>query len=105
MLQQKNAKKTITLFILLCVCVVVLFGIKYNVRQKSKRLNHIEDSIRQALESIHILKAELAYLTRPEYIKNLSDKYLDLEQISKKHLISIEDIGDISSIYDNSQHK
>lgn len=67
-----------------------LFVIKYKVQQINKELIQVEAAIKQESESIHILKAELAYLSKPQVIKQLSDKYLNLQLIQPEQFSLID---------------
>ncbi len=98
MLNLSNYQKLMVLLvsILFFIGIILLFGIKYNVRQESKRLSRIENEIEKTINNIRVLKAELTYLMRPEYIQQLSDKYLGLTPISKSHIIDLNDLDDFN---------
>ena len=74
--------------ILLGVCACSLFAIKYHVQLLNKNLKGINAEILETKKNIHVLKAELTYLSKPEKIKKISDEKLDLVYASKSQVIS-----------------
>ena len=63
--------------IILSSIIILLFSIKYKVILQYKELNWINYQISEQINSLQILKAELAYLTTPERINRLQKKYLN----------------------------
>jgi cell division protein FtsL len=86
--------KSVPIFtlLLLFVGIVSLFSVKYVVRQENKKLHQVEVEIRQTYENIHVLRAELAYLMRPEHIKNVAEQLLDLFPVKKENVVSLENL-------------
>lgn len=72
--------------------VLGLFHIKYTVKNLKKDLLEINSQITDSKDEIHTLKAEWAYLSSPERIKRLSDRYLDLEFSSSSQVKFESDI-------------
>ena len=58
---------------------------------KKQELNWLNSQISQEENNIRILKAELAYLVTPERINKLQAKYLNLKNIDKSQLKSLEE--------------
>ena len=69
-----------------------LFYVKHVVQNLEEDLTQFERSIASDKEEIHVLKAEWAYLSRPERVKNLASRYLDLAPTSS------DQIADVTSI-------
>ena len=76
--------------ILILGSVLSLFTIKSKVMAKKQELNWLNSQISQEENNIQILKAELAYLVTPERINKLQAKYLNLKNIDKSQLKSLE---------------
>lgn len=76
--------------ILILGSVLSLFTIKSKVIAKKQELNWLNSQISQEENNIQILKAELAYLVTPERINKLQAKYLNLKNIDKSQLKSLE---------------
>lgn len=65
------------------VCALVagalaVYEVKYEVRDIKQDVHALETKIAEEKEAIHVLDAEWAYLTRPERLRRLSEKYLSL---------------------------
>ena len=74
---------------LLIVIILTLFSIKSRVIIQNKELNWLNSQISQEKNNIQILKAEIAYLTTPERINKLQQKYLNLKMFLKNYIIII----------------
>ncbi len=55
-----------------------LFTIKDNVMNIRSELGEVTKQIQDESDKIHLLKAELAYLTSPSRLKALNDQYIKL---------------------------
>ena len=85
-------------FSLLLICysvlilgsVLLLFTVKSKVIAKREELNWLNSQIAQEENNIQILKAELAYLTTPKRINKLQAKYLNLKNMDKSRIKSLE---------------
>jgi hypothetical protein len=80
--------------------VVVLFllgSLTYAVKQKVADLDHrlaqIEAEIIQYQESLHVLNAEWAYLTRPERLQALVESKTSLHQVQGVELVSYKEFN------------
>jgi cell division protein FtsL len=76
---------------LLIVTILTLFSIKSKVITQNKELSWLNNQILQEKNNIQILKAELAYLTTPERINNLQQKYLNLKSIDKRQYQTLDE--------------
>lgn len=51
-------------------------------------LKEVKKQVQYEQDTIHILKAELAYLTSPERLRELSNQYLNLKSIKVVQMIA-----------------
>ena len=74
-------------FILLGISVFGLFQIKFKVQNLNRELAEIKQQLEHEKSSIHILKAEWAYLNQPERLNRLSKKFLDLKELRSEQIM------------------
>ena len=74
-------------FILLGISVFGLFQIKFKVQNLNRELAEIKQQLEHEKSSIHILKAEWAYLNQPERLNRLSKKFLDLKELKSEQIM------------------
>ena len=67
-----------------------VYLIKYSVQNIQRDVVIARDSLSHEQESLHLLKAEWAYLNRPERLRQLAERHLDLVPLDSK---KIEEIG------------
>jgi hypothetical protein len=80
----------IPVYLALILCVSVsfsLFMIKDNVMLLRAELSQVKKQIQYEQDTIHILKAELSYLTSPERLRVLADHYSSLKSIKVTQMI------------------
>lgn len=65
-----------------------LFVVENRVENMRDDLAEIDRQIHADKEAIHVLKAEWAYLTRPERIASLSKQYLKLEPVQSAQIVT-----------------
>lgn len=85
-----------SLLLLLIVCSVYGWGVyqlKYRVVHLESTLNGVKRQMIAEKESIHILRAEISYVTRPEQVAKLSAKYLDLSPINVAQIYALSDVA------------
>lgn len=83
--------------IILAICAVFLFTIKYKVQILNKELNNINSQILTEKENIHVLQAEYAYLTSHKRIQKLADQHLNLQTPKPHQIIEFEKFKRASS--------
>ncbi len=72
-------KSPIYIVVIVCLMsVYTLFTIKENVMSIRGELTEVNSQVQDEIDKIHLLKAELAYLTSPERLKALNDEYVKL---------------------------
>ena len=74
------------------VAGVGLFTLKYDVSESEELLATLRLETNTYNQEIHILKAEWAYLNRPDRLDKLGRRFLVLEPTLANQTIAIEDI-------------
>ena len=80
-------QRYILFFILLGISVFGLFQIKFKVQNLNRELVELKLQLEQEKSSIHVLKAEWAYLNQPERLDRLAKKFLDLVELKPEQII------------------
>ncbi|MFD2234621.1 cell division protein FtsL, partial [Phaeospirillum tilakii] len=80
-----------TLWIGLAACIGVgLFLIKHEVKLKEQRLDELNAQIRANQQSVHVLRAEWAYLNDPVRLRGLAEKYLGMHPVQPSQIASLD---------------
>ncbi len=74
-------------FILLGISVFGLFQIKFKVQNLNRELAELRQQLEHEKRSIHVLKAEWAYLNQPERLNRLTKKFLDLKELKPEQIM------------------
>jgi hypothetical protein len=69
---------TIGVLVLAAASSYGLYEIKYEVQHLEEYYNDLSQDLLEDQEAIHILKAEWSYLSRPERLQELSERFLAL---------------------------
>jgi cell division protein FtsL len=69
-----------------------LFYVKHIVENLEEDLSALEKSISTDADEVHVLRAEWAYLSRPERVQKLAGTYLDLEPASGSQIADVKAI-------------
>ena len=77
----------ITILLLFVACVFVLFQVKFKVQNLHRELVEIKQQLEHEKNSVYILKAEWAYLNKPERLQRLAVKFLDLAELKSEQII------------------
>ncbi len=78
---------------LLLVAFIGIYQLKYQVRELRRDTISLRTEVEEEYRSLHILRAEWAYLTRPERLAQLNERHLKLEKLKPGQLMS-EDMLD-----------
>ncbi len=65
---------------------MVLYLVKYSVQNIQRDVDFARSELAQEKESLHLLKAEWAYLNRPDRLQRLASKHLDLVPLDSKRI-------------------
>ena len=63
-----------------------LFSLKFVAEGKERQLRALQNQVQDDQRAIRVLKAEWAYLNRPDNIQDLAVKYLGLRPLAPKHI-------------------
>jgi len=63
------------------------YTIKYQTSYRSEQIAKTKLEIKAEQDAIAVLRAEWAFLTRPERLQQLSDKYLDLKPMAVAQIV------------------
>ncbi len=66
---------------------VYAYSVKYETILFSEQIVKVHHAIEQEQDRISMLRAEWAYLSRPERVQALADKHLDMLQLGKDQII------------------
>ena len=91
MITTSLAKCQLIIFVLFAG--IGIYELKTIKIQKEKIISNLENKIKKKNERIRLLKAELAYLSRPQRIEKLATELLNMKTILP---IDIWDIKDLS---------
>ncbi|WP_040565990.1 cell division protein FtsL [Magnetospirillum molischianum] len=79
------------LWIGLAACIGVgLFLIKHEVKDQERRLNALNTEIRSNQESVHVLRAEWAYLNDPTRLRALAERHLGMRPVQPTQMASLD---------------
>lgn len=87
-------KRSITL-ITLCVLIVVSYGLynlKYEVEDLQDHANALRAQMEEDRRAIKVLEAEWAYLSRPDRLQKLSQKFLTLQPTVARQVGGVADL-------------
>ncbi len=75
------------------VCFAVLamgvYLVKYSVQDVQREVAAVKRELAVEKESLHLLNAEWAYLNRPDRLRQLADRHLDLVPLDSKQINSV----------------
>lgn len=66
---------------------VYAYSIKYETILFSEQIVKVQHSIEREQDRIAMLRAEWAYITRPERLQMLTEKHLDMQQLANNQII------------------
>ncbi len=69
-----------------------IYQLKYRVAHLESNLQKVQREVIAENESIHILSAEISYVTRPDQIAKLSEKHLQLSPIKVAQIYQLADV-------------
>lgn len=72
------------------VCIAALaigiYLVKYTVQDVQREVAGLKRELKTEKESLHLLNAEWAYLNRPERLRQLADRHLDLVPLDSRQI-------------------
>lgn len=85
-------KVIIFTMVIVIVTAVGMFTLKNQVQVLEKELNNINISIKNDVQTIHILKAEWSHLNTPQRLRSLAAKYIDLNPVRAEQIINYSEL-------------
>jgi hypothetical protein len=74
---------------------VYAYTIKYQTSYRAEQIAKTKIEIKTESDAIAVLRAEWAYMTRPERLQQLADQYLvDVKPLDVKQLVSVQALPD-----------
>ena len=75
------------------VCVAALaiglYLVKYSVQDVQRNVSTLKHELAVEKESLHLLNAEWAYLNRPDRLRELADRHLDLVPLDSRKIDTV----------------
>lgn len=86
-----RALNTIAL-VFACVLAVALYRAKTEAQDAKERVEMLQVEIMEERRATAVLRAEIAYLERPERLRALARKYLGLETLGPEQEVDLETV-------------
>jgi cell division protein FtsL len=81
------------LWLLLVIAVgYAMFQVKYEVMQQEETLGRLNKEIADSREQIRMVDAEWSYLTRPDRLRRLATRYLNLTPIAAAQIAALNTV-------------
>lgn len=78
----------IAMIVALVGSAVYAYSIKYQTSYRAEQIAKAKFEIKAEHDAIGVLRAEWSFLTRPERIQQLSERYLDLQPLTLDKLVT-----------------
>jgi cell division protein FtsL len=92
--------------LLLVGSAVYAYSIKYQTSYRAEQIAKTKIEIRQERDAIAVLRAEWAYMTRPERIQQLADAYLPgMKQLEATQIVAAQSLPERSPRVDSIGNK
>ena len=85
-------KFSVTNFVWMAIIALGAFGlylVKYSVQEVQRDVARMEAKLKQEKETMHLLRAEWAYLNRPERLRELAKGRVEAEPVTTSHIIDV----------------
>ncbi len=69
-----------------------LYNMKYEVRRLENRVSELHQKLGADREALQVLRAEWAYLNRPDRLQGLAVRHLDLSRVVVSQIGTLEDL-------------
>lgn len=80
-------------FAIVAFAAVLLYSVKFQVQAMDAEVAALHRQIDAERASIQVLQAEWAFLSRPERIRVLADKHLDMVPVGGAQMMDLADVG------------
>jgi len=89
---------TIIWMVLWVVAAFGLYMVKYKVQAVRTEVASAERQLREEKKNLHVMTAEWTYLNRPERLRQLSAKYLDIKPMHGNQLADFASLPEKNSV-------
>ena len=76
---------------------IYAYSIKYETIFHAERIVKLKHEIKAEQDEIATLRAEWAHLSRPERVQALADKFLDLQPVALRQIVSADSVPEKSA--------
>jgi len=84
---------------------IYAYRIKYQTIYYGEQITKLKNQNQRERDSIAVLRAEWAHLTRPTRIQSLAEQHLDLKQLTVDQIVQVTDLPDQPPRQDNIARK
>ena len=77
-------------FIIFAIAALALYLVKYRVQDIKDDVDRLEAQLEAEDHAMRMLRAEWAYLNRPDRLQKLSDRYLKMQKLSPEVVVGWE---------------
>jgi cell division protein FtsL len=81
------------------------YSIKYQTSYRAEQIAKTKLEIKAERDAIGVLRAEWAFLTRPERIQQLADRYLDLQPLTVDKIVTARSLPEHAAHVDTIANK
>ncbi|MBY6240731.1 hypothetical protein [Methylosinus sp. Sm6] len=71
---------------------VYAYSIKYQTILRAEQITKLKHKVKAEQDAIAVLRAEWSFLTRPERVQELADKYLELEALGVGKIVTAQSL-------------
>lgn len=82
----------LAVFLLLAVCIG-LFQVKYRVEDMRERAGALALRYEEDAAAVRVLETEWAYLTRPQRLQELAERFLPLQPVEAKQIGALDTLS------------
>ena len=84
---------------------VYAYTIKYQTSFRAEQITKTKLEIKAERDAVAVLRAEWSFMTRPERLQQLADKYLDLKQLTIGQIVTAQALPDRAAKVDSIGRK
>lgn len=84
---------------------VYAYSIKYQTSYRAEQIAKTKIEIKAERDAIAVLRAEWSFMTRPERIQQLADRYLDLQPTTVGQIVTAQSLPDQPARVDSIGNK
>lgn len=79
--------------VVMVVAALAVHSIKQDVRAERAEIERLLAERDAARDAVSVLRNEVAYLERPERLRQLAEEYLGLSPANPAHVVGVDDAG------------